>query len=72
MAQLLTERDASKVLCLSVRTLQKWRLCGRGPRFLKLGHAVRYDLAELKRFLADAERTSTSDRGGAVAEGPGA
>jgi len=72
MAQLLTERDASKLLCLSVRTLQKWRLCGRGPRFLKLGHAVRYDLAELKRFLADAERASTSDPGGAVAEGPGA
>ena len=72
MAQLLTERDASKVLCLSVRTLQKWRLCGRGPRFLKLGHAVRYDLAELRRFLADSERASTSDPGGTVAEGPGA
>lgn len=72
MAQLLTERDASKLLCLSVRTLQKWRLCGRGPRFLKLGHAVRYDRAELERFVAGAERASTSDPGGAAAEGPGA
>lgn len=72
MAQLLTERDASKLLCLSVRTLQKWRLCGRGPRFLKLGHAVRYDRAELERFLADAQRASTSDSGAALVEGPGA
>jgi predicted DNA-binding transcriptional regulator AlpA len=63
VAQLLTERDASKILCLSVRTLQKWRLCGRGPRFLKLGHAVRYDRAELERFLGDARRASTSDPG---------
>jgi len=63
VAQLLTERDASKLLCLSVRTLQKWRLCGRGPRFLKLGHAVRYDRADLDGFLADARRGSTSDRG---------
>ncbi len=63
MAELLTERDASKLLCLSVRTLQKWRLSGRGPRFLKLGHAVRYDRAELERFLAKARRASTSDPG---------
>jgi predicted DNA-binding transcriptional regulator AlpA len=68
VAQLLTERDASKVLCLSVRTLQKWRLCGRGPRFLKLGHAVRYDRAELQRFLANAERASTSESGATMAQ----
>lgn len=63
VAQLLNERDASKILCLSVRTLQKWRLCGRGPSFLKLGHAVRYERAELERFLGDARRASTSDPG---------
>ena len=63
MTELLTERDASKVLRLSVRTLQKWRLSGRGPRFLKLGHAVRYDRAELERFLTGARRDSTSDAG---------
>jgi predicted DNA-binding transcriptional regulator AlpA len=63
MSRLLTERDASELLCLSVRTLQKWRLHGRGPRFLKLGHAVRYDRADLDRFMAQARRGSTSDRG---------
>jgi hypothetical protein len=63
VAQLLTERDASKLLCLSVRTLQKWRLSGCGPRFLKLGHAVRYDRDEIERYLEGARRDSTSDPG---------
>lgn len=71
MAELLTERDASKLLCLSIRTLQKWRLCGRGPLFVKLGHAVRYEPAEIDRFLAAARRASTSDPGAARAQARG-
>ena len=69
--ELLTERDASKLLCLSIRTLQKWRLCGRGPRFVKLGHAVRYEPAEIERFLADARRASTSDPGAPITHARG-
>jgi hypothetical protein len=61
MTVLLTERDASARLGLSVRTLQKWRLLGQGPRYLKLGHALRYDPEELDRFLEAARRRSTSD-----------
>lgn len=71
MNRLLTEQDASRVLCLSIRTLQKWRLCGRGPRFLKLGHAVHYEAAEIDRFLSQARRASTSDPGaGRTEAGP--
>jgi predicted DNA-binding transcriptional regulator AlpA len=62
MAQLLSERDASRRLGLSVRTLQKWRLQGNGPPFLKLGHAVRYDPEDLDAYVARARRRSTSDR----------
>lgn len=61
MFRLLTEREASDRLGLSVRTLQKWRLLGRGPGFLKLGQAVRYDPAELDAFVQSARRRSTSD-----------
>jgi hypothetical protein len=46
-----------------VRTLQKWRLQGNGPEFLKLGHAVRYDPADLEQYLESARRRSTSDPG---------
>jgi hypothetical protein len=55
--------DASLLLGLSVRTLQKWRLQGNGPRFLKLGQAVRYDPADLDDYISRARRTSTSDPG---------
>jgi predicted DNA-binding transcriptional regulator AlpA len=63
MTRLLTEREASFALCLSVRTLQKWRLQGRGPDFVKLGNAVRYSPTDLDRYIARAKRRSTSDGG---------
>jgi predicted DNA-binding transcriptional regulator AlpA len=63
MTRLLTERDASQWLGLSVRTLQKWRLQGDGPKFLKLGHAVRYDPADLQVYMDSVRRRSTSDPG---------
>lgn len=56
-------REASNILGLSARTLQKWRLQGNGPRFVKLGHAVRYDPVELDRFIDGARRRSTSEAG---------
>lgn len=62
-ATLLTEQQASAVLGLSVRTLQKWRLQGNGPRFVKLGHAVRYDPKDLEGFVDRSRRRSTSDPG---------
>lgn len=64
MMRLLSEREASRRLGLSIRTLQKWRLQGNGPPFLKLGHAVRYDPTDLDAYLAQARRRSTSDRAG--------
>ena len=63
MAHLLTEQVASALLGLSVRTLQKWRLQGNGPRFLKLGSAVRYDPDDLEEYMERARRHSTSDAG---------
>lgn len=63
MDRLLNERDAAQLLGLSARTLQKWRLQGVGPRYLKLGHAVRYSLKDLKAFLDSGRRRSTSDPG---------
>ena len=61
MSRLVTERDASELLGVSVRTLQKWRLQGNGPRFVKLGHAVRYDVKDLEAYIESARRRSTSD-----------
>jgi excisionase family DNA binding protein len=61
MPRLMTERAAAERLGVSVRTLQKWRLQGNGPRFLKLGYAVRYEEKDLESFIERARRSSTSD-----------
>jgi len=61
---LLNETEAALSLDLSPRTLQAWRIRGEGPAFVKLGRAVRYDRAEIDRFIA--ERTQTNTAGGAA------
>ena len=56
---------------MSVRTLQKWRLQGIGPRFIKLGHAVRYDVRDLEEYIESARRRSTSESVRGTKPGPG-
>ena len=58
---LLDERQAAGRLCLAVRTLQKWRVTGGGPRFVKLGRSVRYRQSDLDQWVRERQRTSTSD-----------
>lgn len=62
-SRLLNEREAAGVLGLKVATLRRWRWAGKGPCFLKIGSAVRYDPPELAAFIEAARRSSTSDRG---------
>jgi len=47
---------------LSVQSLAKMRLDGRGPRFLKLGSRVGYRRSSIDEWLKEHERTSTSSR----------
>jgi excisionase family DNA binding protein len=49
--ELLTPDEAADYLQLSPRLLQQWRYVGRGPRFVKAGHAVRYRRADLDAWL---------------------
>ena len=60
---LVNEAEAALMLSLSVKTLRRWRWAGKGPRFLKLGAAVRYDSADLTAFIEAGRRNSTSDPG---------
>jgi hypothetical protein len=45
---------------ISTRTLQRWRLEGVGPTYVKLGRLVRYRQTDLNSFLEERTRTSTS------------
>lgn len=48
----LRPRDAARALGVSVRTLQKWRSSGTGPRFARFGASVVYPKALLEEWLA--------------------
>lgn len=48
---------------ISASTLNKLRVFGGGPVFLKLGRRVAYDVADLDGWLAARRRRSTSDHG---------
>jgi predicted DNA-binding transcriptional regulator AlpA len=60
---LLNEHRAAERLGLAVATLRRWRWAGKGPKFRKLGAAVRYSEADLAAFIEAGERHSTSDPG---------
>ncbi len=60
---LLNEHEAAALLSLAVPTLRRWRWSGNGPRFAKIGRAVRYDPAELRTYIEAQTRRSTSDTG---------
>jgi hypothetical protein len=59
MDALLTERAAA-LLCLSIRSLQRLRQSGAGPKFVRLGGAVRYRQGDLEGYVAGRVVTSTS------------
>jgi hypothetical protein len=65
---LLNENQTAELLNIKVPTLRRWRWAGKGPTFLKIGGAVRYDRAELEGFIAAARRTSTSDSGAGLSD----
>jgi hypothetical protein len=52
MATLLTQREAADVLRLSQRTLERWRVQGTGPRFVRLNHSIRYRPEDLDAHVA--------------------
>ena len=58
---LINEHEAAARLGLKVTTLRRWRWSGDGPAYHKIGAAVRYDPAEVERFIDAGRRTSTSD-----------
>jgi len=63
MENLLDERQAAQRLHLSVRTLQRFRSAGNGPRYVKIGRLVRYQAGAVEAYLAACVRASTSDHG---------
>ena len=58
---MLTQMEAAQILRVSVRTLERLRVSGGGPSYIKTGRLVRYRQADLDRWIADRVRGSTSE-----------
>ena len=51
LQNLLTENDVARIIGLSVASVRRWRLLHQGPRYLKLGAAVRYKPEDISAWL---------------------
>ena len=49
---LLNEHDVGRMTGLSVASVRRWRLLRQGPRYLKIGSAVRYRPEDISAWLA--------------------
>ena len=59
---LLTQKQLSEHLGgVSIRTLERWRVQGQGPKFVKVGRSVRYDIDDVKAWLDGQKLQSTSE-----------
>jgi excisionase family DNA binding protein len=59
--KLMTTSQAADYMELKPSTLEVWRVYGKGPRFMKLGKAVRYRMEDLNAFLEESVKSSTSE-----------
>lgn len=67
-----SEKQAAKLLNLSPKTLQKYRIIGGGPRFVHVSaRCVRYRLVDLREWQESRLRESTSDPGPVAQSTPG-
>jgi hypothetical protein len=69
--EFVDEDAAAKVLGFAVGTLQQWRVRGGGPPFYKFGAgkqgSVRYNLDEVRVWMMEHRRLSTSSPPGELA-----
>jgi excisionase family DNA binding protein len=61
LEQLLTVNEAAALLRCSRHSLNRWRLTGEGPKFVRVGRHVRYTRTALADFIASSTRRSTSE-----------
>ena len=60
--RLVDTKKAAVIVNQSESQLNKLRLTGQGPEYVKLGRSVRYEVEALERWIASRRRSSTSDK----------
>lgn len=51
LAELLNEHDVARITGLSVASVRRWRLLRQGPKYMKIGAAVRYKAEDITAWL---------------------
>ena len=57
----LHQSELANRWALSMRTLERWRWLGFGPKYLKIGGRVVYRLEDIESYEAEQVRSSTSE-----------
>jgi predicted DNA-binding transcriptional regulator AlpA len=50
-ARYINERETSKIMGLSLPTLRNYRHLRKGPPYVKIGRAVRYNQTDIFKFM---------------------
>ena len=61
---LLNEHDVARITGMSVASVRRWRLLRQGPKYIKIGAAVRYKREDVSAWLNS--RPSGSGHQGAL------
>ncbi|MEI8396833.1 MAG: helix-turn-helix domain-containing protein [Rhodospirillaceae bacterium] len=59
---LLRTADSAKYLNVSKSYLEKLRVSGNGPKYVRLGRLIRYRITDLDNFM-DAKRCGSTSEG---------
>ena len=51
IANLLNEHDVARITDMSVASVRRWRLLRQGPKYIKIGAAVRYKPDDISTWL---------------------
>lgn len=59
MEKLLKTPELAALLNVQPNTIEIWRLSGKGPKFCKIGRAVRYRREDVEAYLLASVRENT-------------
>lgn len=62
--EFMRTHEAARILSVSGRTLEKYRVSGEGPLYRKIGGRVLYRLEDLRAWADRGVHSSTSETGG--------